>query len=764
MKFTDGYWLTRPGLAPLYAVEVDDIRRDDRAGTMTVFAPTGVVRDRGDTLNRAMLTVTFSAPMPGVIKVRVERHAGAVEHGPDFEIFGAEGFRPTIELDDDSGVIESGPLRARVARSGPWRVDFESHGRSLTTSLPRSVGHVTRAGAYDETWTHQQLTIEPGERVYGLGERFGAFVKNGQVVDSWNADGGTSSEQAYKNVPFYITSRGYGVFVDNPANVSFEVASEVNSRVQFSVEGESLEYYVIAGPEPKDVLRRYTALTGRPARVPAWSFGLWLTTSFTASYDEDTVNAFVDGMAERDIPLSVFHYDCFWMREFQWSDFEWDARAFHDPVGQISRLHQRGVRVSVWINPYIAQRSGLFREAAENGYLLKRTDGGVWQWDMWQAGMGLVDFTNPAARDWYIAKLQGLMDQGIDAFKTDFGERIPVDGVVWHDGSDPKRMHNFYSKLYNEVVFRALERHRGQGEAVVFARSATAGSQQFPVHWGGDNDSTFLSMAESLRGGLSLAMSGFGYWSHDIGGFEGTPDPGVFKRWLAFGLLSSHSRLHGSSSVRVPWAFDDEAVDIAREFTRLKMRLMPYLARIAEEAHACGMPMMRPLVLEFPDDRSTFDADCQYLLGDALLVAPVFTADGTVEYYLPEGRWTSLLDGSVADGRRWVAEQHGYDSVPLRVRPGTVLPLGAVSDRPDYDWADGVTLRCFELPEGYDAVTTVPGLAGQRATTFRVRREGGVITARSDDAHASWSLQVGERVVRAEGAGDIRVEVEEGVR
>jgi alpha-D-xyloside xylohydrolase len=764
VKFTDGYWLTRPGLKPIYAIEVDDIRADPDAGTMTVYAPTKPIRQRGDTLNLAMLTVTFSSPAPGVIKVRAEHHAGAVHRGPDFEKFAQESFRPTIEIDDEFGVLTTGDLRVRVARKGPWRFDFEHGETLLTSSLPRSIGHVTREEALGQsaaTWMHQQLSLDAGERVYGLGERFGAFVKNGQVVDTWNADGGTSSEQAYKNIPFYITSRGYGVFVDDPANVSFEVASEVNSRVQFSVEGESLEYYVIGGPAPKDVLRRYTALTGRPAEVPAWSFGLWLTTSFTASYDERSVNEFVDGMAERDIPLSVFHYDCFWMREFQWTDFEWDARFFPDPEGQLSRLHDKGLHVSAWINPYIAQRSALFGEAAEAGYLLKRTDGSIWQWDLWQAGMGLVDFTNPAAVEWYIGKLEALMDQGIDAFKTDFGERVPVDDVAWHDGSDPRRMHNYYAKLYNGAVFRALERRRGRGEAIVFARSATAGCQQYPVHWGGDSDSSFASMAESLRGGLSLAMSGFGYWSHDIGGFEGTPDPALFKRWLAFGLLSSHSRLHGSDSVRVPWAFDDESVDIAREFTKLKMRLMPYLAQAARQAHTEGTPMMRPMVLEFPDDRGGYDADCQYMLGDSLLVAPVFTADGSVEYYLPQGQWTALLDGSSRDGYRWQVEKHGFDSLPLLVRPGTVLPFGARDERPDYDWADGVTLRCFELPDGYDELVVVPGHDGAADTMFRVRRDGNAITASSDDARASWSLQAGDALAHADAAGELTISLDD---
>ena len=433
-------------------------------------------------------------------------------------------------------------------------------------------------------YVHEQLSLGVGETVYGLGERFTAFVKNGQVVETWNKDGGTGSDQAYKNVPFYLTNRGYGVFVNHPEDVSFEVASEKVSRVQFSVSGQALEYFVIYGPTPKEVLEKYTALTGRPALPPAWSFGLWLTTSFTTSYDEQTVTSFIQGMADRDLPLHVFHFDCFWMREFRWCDFEWDPRAFPDPPAMLRRLKERGLRICVWINPYIAQLSPLFAEGKEGGYLLKKPNGDVWQTDQWQAGMGIVDFTNPDACQWYGDKLRALLDMGVDCFKTDFGERIPTD-VAYFDGSDPRKMHNFYSYLYNKVVFNVLEEARGVGEAALFARSATAGGQQFPVHWGGDCYSSFESMAESLRGGLSLCLSGFGFWSHDIGGFEGTPPAEVYKRWIAFGLLSSHSRLHGSSSYRVPWQFDDEAVDVLRFFTKLKCRLMPYLFAQAVEAH-----------------------------------------------------------------------------------------------------------------------------------------------------------------------------------
>ncbi|GAA1709412.1 alpha-xylosidase [Isoptericola hypogeus] len=768
MKFTDGYWQTRPGIDPLYAVQVDDVRVDEAAGTMTVYAPTAVIRGRGDTLNRPMLTVTYSSPSPGVVKVRVEHFAGAARRGPEFAVAGEAGFRPVVKVDEAAGVLESGGLSVRVHRGGRWRVDFEQDGRVLTSSLPKSVGAMTSSSgpAAGGAWVHEQLSLDPGEHVYGLGERFGPFVKNGQSVDVWNEDGGTSSEQAYKNVPFYLTSKGYGVFVAHPEKVSLEVASEVNTRVQFSVEGQALEYYVVAGPTPKDVLRRYTGLTGRPPAVPAWSYGLWLSTSFTTDYDEATVTSFVDGMAERDLPLSVFHFDCFWMREYQWCDFEWDPRVFPDPEGMLARLHERGLKVSAWINPYIGQRSPLFAEGSARGYLLRTPDGGVWQWDLWQAGMGLVDFTNPDATAWYLGHLERLLDQGVDCFKTDFGERVPVEGVVWHDGSDPRQMHNYYAQLYNEAVFGLLERRRGRGEAVLFARSATAGGQQMPVHWGGDCDSTYASMAESLRGGLSLGMSGFGYWSHDIGGFEGTPDAGVFKRWLAFGLLSSHSRLHGSGSYRVPWAFDPEAVDVARRFTHLKLSLMPYLAASARQATGDGTPIMRSMVLEFPADRGTFGVDTQYMLGDALLVAPVFTPDGIVEYYVPEGTWTRLLDDGAGGhertvtGPRWVTETHGFDSLPVLVRPGTVLPVGARTDRPDYAWADGVELRLFGLPDGYDAVTEVPtGEADGSVARFRVRRTGDEVEVSSRDAPGAWSVRAGDRWASAQGAGAVTLAV-----
>jgi alpha-D-xyloside xylohydrolase len=264
---------------------------------------------------------------------------------------------------------------------------------------------------------------------------------------------------------------------------------------------------------------------------------------------------------------------------------------------------------------------------------------------------------------------------------------------------------------------------------VLFARSATAGGQRHPVHWGGDSTSTFASMAETLRGGLSLSLSGFGFWSHDIGGFEGTPDADVFKRWVAFGLLSSHSRLHGSGSYRVPWAFDAEAVDVLRHFTRLKLSLMPYLAAVAEEAHRAGVPMMRPMVLEFPEDPTAAYLDRQYMLGPDVLVAPVMSADGEVTFYVPAGTWTHLVTGERLTGPAWVTEKHEFDSLPVLARPGAVIPFGSRADRPDYEWADDVVLRAYAPAEAQRTRVTVPSPGEGEGAEFEVRFDNGTVSA-----------------------------------
>ena len=379
MRFTQGYWVIRQDYVMSYATQTVRVIKNDKE--LHIISACRPIRHRGDILDGGSLDIVFTAPRKNIIRVQVTHFAGTPRKDPQFTTY-EEDVTPEIREDDDYAYFTSGDLTARVSKGGNWSVDYMVGDRVLTTSGWRGMGRALKKDGtpcsllpHGTSYMSESLQLDVGECVYGLGERFGAYVKNGQTVDMWNADGGTASELAYKNIPFYMTNRGYGVLVENASDVSFEVATEKVERVQFSHEGETMVYDVIYGGTPKDTLDLYTALTGRPALVPAWSFGLWLSTSFTTNYDEQTTSSFINGMAERDIPLSVFHFDCYWMKGFNWCDFEWDHDTFPDPVGMLKRYHEKGLHICCWINPYIGQASPLFKEGMEHGYLLKKTDG-----------------------------------------------------------------------------------------------------------------------------------------------------------------------------------------------------------------------------------------------------------------------------------------------------------------------------------------------------------------------------------------------------
>ena len=671
MKFLNGGWLVKDGFSVKYAANIYTANIEPKK--LTLFCPFGSpIYNAGMTLDGGILTIEVTSPREDVITTKLINFKKDRSNCPKF---GLNETDPDVEIDetDDKWTFTSGRLTLEIAKGETIDFKYLYDGKVIAHSGWRAKGLVTDPEG--QLHVSEQLDLGVGEKIYGLGERFTNFIKNGQTVDIWNEDGGTGTEQAYKNIPFYLSNRKYGLFVDNPGKVSFEVGSEKVSRVQFSVPGEEMSYSVVGGENLKAILNTYTDLTGKAPLVPDWSYGLWLSTSFTTDYDEKTVLEFVDGMAERNIPLSVFHFDCRWMKELEWCNFDWDKSKFPDPEGLLKKLHDRGLKICVWINSYIGQKSPLFEEGAKNGYFIKNEDGSVWQWDRWQAGMAIVDFTNPEATKWYQGYLKKLVAMGVDCFKTDFGERIPTEGVKYYDDSDPELMHNYYTYLYNKAVYDVLVETKGADEAILFARSATVGGQQFPVHWGGDCSSNYPSMAESLRAGLSFGMSGFGYWSHDIAGFEDQASPDLYKRWTQFGLLSSHSRYHGSTAYKVPWLYGDEAVDVAREFTELKLQLKPYLLKMAQETHETGVPMMRAMVLEFPDDPTCEDIDTQYMLGDDLLVAPVFREDGVARFYVPDDgtgqAWTNIITDTAYEPGKWYTEQYDYHTLPVLARPGT---------------------------------------------------------------------------------------------
>lgn len=742
MKFTNGYWMNRPEYDVESPMETYDARQDEKK--LIAFAPFKRVLTRGDQLNLGATTMTFTSPVENVIGVKLE-HFDSENHGPSFKVNNLDP-DVAIQIDDNTASLTSGQLKVSLPLRTDFDLKFTVDGKLITESAQKAQGvifnHDTKV-----SYMREQLSMGIDEKIYGLGERFGNFVKNGQSIDIWNQDCGTGSEQAYKNIPFYISSNGYGVFVDEPQRVSFEVGSENVDRVQFSTEGQSLQYYVIYGPTPKEVLHRYTQLTGAINLPPAWSFGLWLSTSFTTDYSESTVLKFIDGMKEHHIPLDVFHFDCFWQKGFEWCTLAWDKEMFPDPVGLLEKIHNRGVKVCVWLNPYIAQKSSLFVEAKEKGYLIKRQNGDVWQWDLWQAGNGFVDFTNPDAVAWYQSKLKELLNMGVDCFKTDFGERIPVDDVKFFDGSNSKQEHNYYTLQYNKAVYEAIKDVKGSEEAVVFARSATVGSQSYPVHWGGDCLSNYNSMRDSLRGGLSFLLSGFGFWSHDIGGFEDgadRPTPDLYKRWTQFGLLSSHSRYHGSNVYRVPWNFDEEAVANTKRFVDLKLSLMPYLYTQAAHSAHYGNPLMRPMFLEFSEDPNVFDNSTQYMFGSQLLVAPIFNESGRGHYYLPGGKWTSLLDGkvySVPLAGQWVDEEYDELSLPVLVRENTILIRNEKADHASYDYTKDVDIHLYQLSDG-KVTTKVVDLHGDDVATVTAKRKASKISVNTTGISGSVNVYV----------------------
>ena len=757
MKFNNGCWLLKEGVACFSPGEVYYTKIEEKE--VSLCAPTHKITERGDTLGGVNLTIRISSPMPDIIRVQTDHYMGTVPKSPSFELNLDNPQTLQVEDSEEELVVTSGSVSLKIGKKN-WYMRYCMGDKVITQSLTKDLAmlktdwkgdYYDRNGDLNDTYMRQQLSIGVGELLYGTGERFTPFVKNGQTVEIYNEDGGTSTEQSYKNIPFFISNKGYGILVNHPEKVSFEFATENVTKTAFSVKGGSLDYFFIGGPTMKEVLTKYTDLSGKPSLPAPWTFGLWLSTSFTTSYDENTVMSFIDGMLDRGIPLRTFHFDCFWMKGFHWSDFVWDEEVFPDPAGLLQRIKAKGLNICVWINPYIGQESILFKEGMEKGYFIKRENGDVWQWDMWQPGMAFVDFTNPAACKWYQDKLEVLLDMGVDCFKTDFGERIPTN-CVYYDGSDPEKMHNFYTYLYNKTVYELLERKRGKGQAVLFARSATVGGQKFPVHWGGDCWSDYESMEESLRGGLSLMMSGFGFWAHDIGGFENTSTADVYKRWVAFGLLSSHSRLHGSSSYRVPWVYDDEAVDVVRSFTRLKASLMPYLYKTAIDTSKSGVPTMRSMVLDFTQDRSCHYLDKQYMLGDNLLVAPIFNPEGKGIFYLPKGTWTDFFTGEVMEGERWIEKEYDYLHLPLMVKENSIVAIGAHDDGPEYDYADGAEIRIYELTDGKEAESVIYDMDGKTALSISAKKNNGEITIQAAASKAYTIRLINVTGVTASGA------------
>ncbi|SCG54549.1 TIM-barrel domain-containing protein [Micromonospora halophytica] len=632
--------------------------------------------------------------------------------------------------------VDAGAVVAEI-RLDPWRLRFRTaDGRLLVEQDPGTqdisgrrrtlpFGRSSADGA-PVAW-HESFVAPGDERFVGFGEKFTPLDKRGQRALMWNFDAfGGESDRSHKNVPLYLSDRGYGVLVDSGLPVQFDVCQSTHSSVQILVPDDLLDYYVLAGPTPAEVLDRFDALTSRPYLPPKWAFGAWISSGFFPDSQQRVLER-ARLIRERGIPCDVLHLDCYWQVAGRWSELRWNDEAFPDPTGMLKTLADQGFRVCLWMNPYLMTGSPLYAEAAEAGYFLRRADGSTYVADVWHGSYpacAIVDLTNPAAVRWFSGLLRPLLEQGAAVFKTDFAEGVPADAVA-HNGMTGVELHNVYALMFNDVVADVTE--EVTGHRTVWARSSYLGGQRHSAQWSGDVNATWPALASTLRGGLSHGLSGVPFWSHDTGGFHGTPEPELYVRWTQFGALSPLVRLHGTTS-RLPWDFPAETERDAVAALRLRYRLLPYLYSAAVHAARTGAPMMRALLVDTPDDPTAWTSDLQYRLGADLLVAPVTDPSGQRRLYLPTGDdWVDAATGERHPGGRHLRVTVPLRRLPLYVRHGALIPVVAPADRTWDGPFHDVTLLSWG---GVDARTVIHDVDGD--TVVEAVRDGDTLHVRTD--------------------------------
>ena len=623
--------------------------------------------------------------------VRIRMLTTPVEPKPAASIMlakepGRDGSWKVIETNDK--IIYSSDYGTIQINKNPWRIVLKDKaGRILSQTAALSDADSTQVkytpfcfvkrGSDNARRINPVFTLTADEMIFGCGESATGLNKAGQKVNLFVTDPqGPETDQMYKPIPFFMSNRGYGMFMHTSAPVTCDFGATYIGLNKMFMGDENLDLFVFFG-EPKDILDEYTDLVGKPGMPPLWSFGTWMSriTYFSEKEGYDVAA----NIRKNKYPCDVIHFDAGWF-DVDWQcDYKFSENRFQNPQQMLKDLRSQGFHVCLWQLPYFTPKNRYFSELIEKDMYVKNGNGELPYEDV------VLDFSNPETVKWYQDKLAGLLNIGVSAIKVDFGEAAPLNGI-YASGKSGWYEHNLYPVRYDMAVSEITKKLHN--ENIMWARAAWAGSQRYPLHWGGDAATTNTGLLGTLRAGLSFGLSGFSFWSHDMGGFVKSTPEDLYCRWIPFGFLTSHTRAHGAPPTE-PWLYDSKRVqDVFRKSAEMKYRLMPYVYAQAKECTEKGLPMLRALFVEFPDDPGAWKVDDEYLFGSQILVAPLLEFGMTGRtVYLPEGKWIDYQTEKVYEGG-WHRIEAGSLPIIMLVRDGSVLPhLKLAQSTAEMDWS-----------------------------------------------------------------------------
>lgn len=623
--------------------------------------------------------------------VRIRMLTTPVEPKPAASIMlakepGRDGSWKVIETNDK--IIYSSDYGTIQINKNPWRIVLKDKaGRILSQTAALSDADSTQVkytpfcfvkrGSDNARRINPVFTLTADEMIFGCGESATGLNKAGQKVNLFVTDPqGPETDQMYKPIPFFMSNRGYGMFMHTSAPVTCDFGATYIGLNKMFMGDENLDLFVFFG-EPKDILDEYTDLVGKPGMPPLWSFGTWMSriTYFSEKEGYDVAA----NIRKNKYPCDVIHFDTGWF-DVDWQcDYKFSENRFQNPQQMLKDLRSQGFHVCLWQLPYFTPKNRYFSELIEKDMYVKNGNGELPYEDV------VLDFSNPETVKWYQDKLAGLLNIGVSAIKVDFGEAAPLNGI-YASGKSGWYEHNLYPVRYDMAVSEITKKLHN--ENIMWARAAWAGSQRYPLHWGGDAATTNTGLLGTLRAGLSFGLSGFSFWSHDMGGFVKSTPEDLYCRWIPFGFLTSHTRAHGAPPTE-PWLYDSKRVqDVFRKSAEMKYRLMPYVYAQAKECTEKGLPMLRALFVEFPDDPGAWKVDDEYLFGSQILVAPLLESGMTGRtVYLPEGKWIDYQTEKVYEGG-WHRIEAGSLPIIMLVRDGSVLPhLKLAQSTAEMDWS-----------------------------------------------------------------------------